>query len=174
MCNLHGTLWRPDDIDAVPPPFDPPSSPDPPRGTPSEGNSTFEYVDEHEEKLKVIGDELMNVIEEVKYISMAERPNLIKLIQNKKLKDLIKEVNYVLGQLTPNDIFITDLNIISYGAALYIQRKMAPWHDEKPTPKSKKKKVELPWKVKLQKKIDKLRKELSILVTSGPLTKSVT
>ena len=64
--------------------------------------------------------------------------------------------------------------MISYGAALYIQRKMAPWHDEKPTPKSKKKKVELPWKVKLQKKIDKLRKELSILVTSGPLTKSVT
>ena len=87
-------------------------------------NTCTDTLDEDEERMKVIADELMNTIEEVKHISMADRPNnLIKLVQNKKLKDCIKEVNYVLDQLTPNDIPITYLNTMNYGAALYIQRK---------------------------------------------------
>ena len=57
------------------------------------------------------------------------------------------------------------------GAALYIQRIHAPWYDEKRKKSPRKGKIVYPWKVKMQKKIEKLRAELSQMMINEPMTK---
>lgn len=119
-----------------------------------------------------ISDELMNTIEEVKLMSMSDRPKLIKLIENKQFKTLLKRVDHILQNLISIDIPITELNHTHFGAALFIQRQLAPDHDEKHTKANRKSsKKDHPWKVKLQKKIQKLRAELSLLSSTGPPTR---
>ena len=57
--------------------------------TPSTQESEMSmFVDEEEEKLKVIRDELCNTIEEVNRINFQDRPRLIRLVQNRSLKTL--------------------------------------------------------------------------------------
>ena len=46
----------------------------------------------------------MNTIEEVKRVTMEERPHLIKLVQNKTLKTLTHHVNTILHDLIPEDL----------------------------------------------------------------------
>ena len=65
-----------------------------------------------------------------------------------------------------------ELNYTHFGAALYIQRKIVPDDDEKrPRRNNQKSNKDHPWKIKLQKKIQKLRTELSLLSSSGPPTR---
>ena len=127
--------------------------------------------DEYDEHVRTICDELLNTIEEVKRVTMEERPHLIKLVQNKTLKTLTHHVNTILHDLIPEDLPLLELNNTSFGAALFIQRKIAPWYDEKRKKPKRGKKNVMPWKYKLQKKVDTLRKELSLLTTKEPLTK---
>ena len=87
-------------------------------------------IDPEEEQMK---DELMNTIEYVRTMKMEDRPCLIKLVQNKKFKTLRHSVDRCLHELFPGDLAITELNAVSFGAALYIQRIHAPWYDEKVT-----------------------------------------
>ena len=118
-------------------------------------------------------DDLMNTIEEIRPMSMDERPRLIKLVENKKFKTLLHKVNQCIHDLTPGDLTITELNLFTYSAALYIQRIHAPWFDEKKVLKNRKGKKEYPWKVKLQKKIEKLRGEISRMMINEPKTQSL-
>ena len=105
-------------------------------------------------------------------MNMSDRPRLIKLIENKKFKDLLKRVCHILENLIPIGIPLMELNNTHFGASLYIQRKLAPEFDEKrPKKDSPKIKKEHPWKTKLQKKIQRLRAELSLLSSSGPPTR---
>ena len=97
--------------------------------------STIETPDTEEEKMK---DDLMNTIEEIRPMSMDERPRLIKLVENKKFKTLLHKVNQCIHDLTPGDLTITELNLFTYSAALYIQRIHAPWFDEKKVFKNRK------------------------------------
>ena len=127
-----------------------------------------EPVNQEEEQMK---DELMNTIELVRAMKMEDRPSLIKLVQNKKFKTLRHSVDKCLDDLFPGDMSITELNNISFGAALYIQRIHAPWYDESRKKSARKGKIVYPWKVKMQKKIDKLRAELSQMMTYEPVTK---
>lgn len=69
------------------------------------------------------------------------------------------------------DLSALDLNHTTFGAALFIQRKIAPWYDEKRKKTKRDKKHQKPWKYKLQKKVDTLRRELSLLMIKDPPTK---
>ena len=129
------------------------------------------FVDDEDDDVKAIRDELMNTIEEVKRINFSERPRLIKLISNKTLKTLTITVNTIIDELIPVETPILELNSITFGAALYIQRTIAPWFDEKRKKPKRGKKNAMPWKYKLQKKVDTLRRELSLLVKKEPHTK---
>ena len=84
------------------------------------------FIDEDEELLRLIRDELVNTIEEVKRINFNSRPRLIKLMQNKTLKTLTQQVNSILQDLIAVDISALELNNTTFGAALFIQRKSAP------------------------------------------------
>ena len=76
----------------------------------------------------------------------------------------------MVDELFPGELTITELNVVSFGTALFIQRKHAPWYKEKRQP-GRRKKIVYPWKVKLQKKIEKLRGELSQMMQYQPITK---
>ena len=71
-------------------------------------------------------ENLSNRIEEIKTMNMKDRPKLIKLRNNRKLKDLIYMVNLALGRLFTVVPDITELNAINYGAALFIQETILP------------------------------------------------
>ena len=133
--------------------------------------SSTEGKDE-EEAMK---DELMNVIEEVRAMKFQDRPSLIKLTENKKFKELLQSVNSTLYDTILGEVSITELNNITYGAALFIQRKLAPWYEENRPRKNRNGKKEYPWKMKLMKKIQRLRGELSQMMSakSGPVTKNL-
>ena len=154
-----------------------PVSPGPPE-QPNDVNRTLDDDDirqmREEDEMRTISDEIMNVIEEVRNMSMKERPRLINIIQNKTFKVKLSQVNNILQNLILEDISPTELNITNFGAALYLQRQLAPWYDEqKPETFRKYMKKEYPWKVKIQKKIQKLRAELSLMLSSRPLTKNL-
>ena len=96
---------------------------------------------------------------------------MIRLAQNKTLETLTFQVNNILHDIIPEDIPTLELNNTIFGAALYIQRKTAPWYDEKRQKPKRGKKHQMPWKYKMQKKIYTLRKELSLLAIKDPPTK---
>ena len=118
----------------------------------------------------LIKDELCNTIEEIKGMTFKDRPPLIKIHANKNFKYMLQKVDSKLKELISGDISITEINCINYGAALFIQRKLAPWFDEKRRPQSKMGSKVLPWKQKLKRKVDRLRGELSVMLSSGSLT----
>lgn len=124
-----------------------------------------------DEEMERISDELINTIEEVKNMSMKNRPKLIKLVENKQFKTMLKQVNFIMNDIIEIDVPLTELNNTTYGAALYIQRKLAPWYDEKRPKRSRAPKKESTWKIKIQKKIQNFRKELSLMLQTRPLTK---
>ena len=84
-------------------------------------------------------DEIMNTIEEVRSMKMEDRPRLIKLVENKNFKTPLHSVNGVVDELFPGELTITELNVVSFGTALFIQRKHAPWYKEKRQPGRRKK-----------------------------------
>ena len=76
-------------------------------------------------------EELANKIEETRGLSMEDRPRLIKLRENRKFKDLLEKVNQGLTRLIPVGPSLTDINCANYGAAWYIQNKLAPEYVER-------------------------------------------
>lgn len=63
---------------------------------------------------------MANKIEETKHISMEERPKLIKIKECKKFKQMLEKVNAGLKNMVPEEISLTELNHVNYGAAWYI------------------------------------------------------
>ena len=59
-------------------------------------------------------------------MEMKDRPKLIKLRNNRKLRELIQKVNLAINRLFTRIPNITELNNINYGAALFIQEKILP------------------------------------------------
>ena len=116
---------------------------------------------EIEAEQRELEEELSNKIEETRNMSMEDRPKLIKLRENKKFKELLKKVNIALRRLIPTNISLTEINYVNYGAAWYIQSKMAPEHVMKKGKDTRTRRTEPPWKVKMMKKIERLRAEIS-------------
>ena len=125
-----------------------------------------------------VAAELCNVIEQVKLMPMKDRPKLVKLYENRKVKQYIKKVNEVIEDIILPEPNLTEVNTINYAAALYIQNKVIVnknTSSKKGQGKEKKKKKpsEPEWKVKMQKNINMKRKEHSQIVQylKNPTTK---
>ena len=114
-----------------------------------------------EPEQRELEEELANVIEETKGWNMEERPRLIKLRENKSFKELLKKVNQCITRLIPVGSSLTEINCANYGAALYIQNKLAPDYVKKRGASTRKKSTIPPWKKKIEQKISQLRAELS-------------
>ena len=117
-------------------------------------------ADPHQMQLE---DELANTIEEVKRMTLNERPKLIKLFESKAFKQTTDMVNRALNKLVPRGSSLTELNSVSFGAGLYVQRKTAPWYKENSFPNPMRVKRVPAWKSKLTKRLNILRKETSQL-----------
>ena len=104
-------------------------------------------------------EKIANIIEEVKAMDFEDRPPLSKVQAYGKAKKLIKKVNIALQRLVPDSTSLTELNQITYAAALYINRYIFPEHHQSQI-KPKTRKVPL-WKRKLQKQLEFSRKHLS-------------
>ena len=136
----------------------------------SEPSVVEEQPDERQIKLE---EDIMNVIEEVKRMTLEKRPTLIKFKETKKYKELKIEVNQVVGNMNIEDLDLNELNTYHYGCALYIQRQIAPWFNETKTNRKRNKPKTPPWKTKITKRINQLRAEISQMTTKEPLTKSL-
>ena len=112
-------------------------------------------------ELRELEEELTNKIEETRRMPMEERPKLVKVKENRKYKELLKKVNTSLSRLIPIDITLTEINCANYGAAWYIQSKMAPESVKRNRKEIKRKNDKPPWKVKIENRINKLRAEIS-------------
>ena len=53
---------------------------------------------------------------------------------------LLKSVDVYLSEMFPGELPILDLNIVTFGAAVFIQKKHVPWYDEKRNRTGRKKK----------------------------------
>ena len=100
--------------------------------------------DDTENEMKVVEEELLNKIEEVKEMPMSERPRLIKLKETKLFQETLSQVNEALGKLTTEEMTLEELNIYTYGSALYIQEKIAPWTKSKALKKNIYMDIEMP------------------------------
>ena len=79
---------------------------------------------------------------------------------NKNTKKLIRMVNRIIKTTSTNDMNITDINIIQYADALLITNKITP---AKPTTNRKPGNGPPAWQQRLQKQIDQLRSDLSLI-----------
>jgi hypothetical protein len=123
------------------------------------GEDTQQHV--AREKLK---EELEIMWHKVRLLQMSERQRLPNLIENNKIIRLKKEINGIIEEiLKENETDITDLNRLIYAAETVITEKVI-----KPGKTVKSRQNKNSWKIRIQKQISNWRKELSILVESGP------
>ena len=91
---------------------------------------------------------------------MKNRKKLPKLKMNKNTKKLIRMVNKIIKTTSTDDINITDINLMQFAGALLITNKETP---AKPTTNRKPGNGPPAWQQRLQKQIDQLRSDLSII-----------
>ena len=141
---------------------------------PNETQSTTVLEESFEDDLERVRleEQLLNTIEEVKRMPMNKRPRLVKIIETKTFKKLLSEVNSALSGFAEQYMDMNELDAYTFGAALYIQRTIAPWVKEE-DPVIRKQQSEPPWKTKIKKKINTLRAEISQMTKNEPLTRSL-
>ena len=115
---------------------------------------------------------MLNTFEEVKRMSLKNRPILVKLKETKNFKQLLVEVNQTIGDMQLEQFNLDELNQFTYASALYIQRKIAPWVKEE-RPRKDRRNRNPSWKEKRQKKINQIRAEISVMMANEPQTKSL-
>ena len=103
---------------------------------------------------------------------MKERKKLSKLKNDKKLKGVVKTLDKVVGKTSTDNIQLTTINQMQYTAALLITNKITP---PKPTTNRKPRGGPPAWQQRLQKQIDQLRGDISIITvyTNGNTTNKI-
>ena len=128
--------------------------PTPPRPPNQDQNNNLAEIDVDQQELEV---ELANKIEQTREMSLEERPRLIKIRESKRFKELLKKVNTGLTRITPIDSTLTEINHTNYGAAWYVQSKLAPEHTQGSRDASRRNRNKVPtWKRELQTRIERL------------------
>ena len=91
---------------------------------------------------------------------MKNRKKLPKLKMNRNTKKLIRMVNKIIKTTSTDDMHITDINLMQFAGAHLIANKEIP---AKPTTNRKPGNGPPAWQQRLQKQIDQLRSDLSII-----------
>ena len=96
-------------------------------------------------------------------LQMSERERLPKLKENSKLVKLKEEMNGIIEVLLEEDESdIADLNNLIYAAATFMTQTM-----NQPSKRSKNRRNEHFWKIRMQRQISNWREELSIIAETG-------
>ena len=116
--------------------------------------------------------EYLELFEEVKSQPMKERKKLYKLKNDKKLKRVVKTLDKIIEETSTDNMDLTTINQMQYTAALLITNKIRP-----PKPATNRKPRGWPpaWQQRLQKQIDQLRGDISIITkyTNGNTTNKI-
>ena len=91
---------------------------------------------------------------------MKDRKKLSKLKNDKKLKGVVKTLDKIIEETSTDNIHLTTTNQMQYTAALLITNKITP---PKPTTNRKPRGGPPAWQQRLQKQIDQLRGDISII-----------
>ena len=111
-------------------------------------------------------------LKEVKSQPMKDRKKLSKLKNDKKLKGVVKTLDKILGKPSTDNMDLTTINQMQYTAALLITNKITP---PKLTTNRKPRGGPPAWQQRLQKQIDQLRGDISIITeyTNGNTTNKI-
>ena len=116
-----------------------------------------EYNTDDYEQLK---EEYLELLDDTKSQPMETRKKLPKLKTNRNTKKLIRMVNKIIKTTSTDDMNITDINLMQFAGALLITNKITP---AKATTNRKPGNGPPAWQQRLQKQIDQLRSDLSII-----------
>ena len=127
---------------------------------------------DHDYDYDQLKDEYLELLEEVKSQPMKERKKLSKLKNDKKLKGVVKTLDKILGKTPTDNMDLTTINQMQYTAALLITNKTTP---PKPTTNRKPRGGPPAGQQRLQKQIDQLRGDISIITeyTNGNTTNKI-
>ena len=151
-------------------PVEPEVNPEPEHPIPPTYHETPDDDDDYDyDQLK---DKYVELLEEVKSQPMKERKKLSKVKNDKKLKRVVKILDKIIQETSTDNMDLTTTNQMQYTAALLITNKIAP---PKPTTNRKPRGGPPAWQQRLQKQIDQLRGDISIITeyTNGNTTKRI-
>ncbi|XP_026685290.1 uncharacterized protein LOC113470790 [Diaphorina citri] len=124
-------------------------------------------IPHHNESQVCLHERFERKFDEVKQKRMEDRPRVPKILENNKAKRIINNVNRMLCEkYEGTDLNITDINNIIYTSAyiVYVDTIENDKRISNNQKKEKHKKKQIPsWQIRIQKKINDYRFELSIL-----------
>ena len=150
-------------------PVEPEVNPEPEHPIPPTYHETPDDNDDYDYDHVQLKDEYLELLEEVKSQPMKQRRKLSKLKNDKKLKRVVKILDKIIEETSTDNVDLTTTNQMQYTAALPITNKITP-----PKPATNRKPICRPpaWQQRLQKQIDQLRGDISIITeyTNGNTT----
>ena len=166
--NIHEESTRP--ISEEDHPAIEPCNPEPENPALPETAETTEEPEDNTDDYEQLKEEYLELLEDTKSQPMKNRKKLPKLKMNKNTKKLIRMVNKIIETTSTDDMNIIDINLIQFAGALLITNKVTP---AKPTTNRKPGNGPPAWQQRLQKQIDQLRSDLSIIseYTNGNTSK---
>ena len=155
-------------------PVEPEVNPEPEHPIPptSTYHDTPDDDDDYDYDYHQLKDEYVELLEEVKFQPMKERKKLSKLKNDKKLKRVVRTLDKIIEETSTDNMDLTTINQMQYTAALLITNKITP---PKPTPNRKPRGGPPVWQQRLQKQIDQLTADISIITeyTNGNTTTKI-
>ena len=147
-----------------------PCNPEPENPALPETAETTEEPEDNTDDYEQLKEEYLELLEDTKSQCMKYRKKLPKLKINKKTKKLIRMVNKINETTSIDYMNITDINLMQFAGALLITNKVTP---AKPTTNRKPGNGPSAWQQRLQKQVDILRSDLSIIneYTTGNTSK---
>ena len=137
-----------------------PYNPEPENQSLPEAAETTDKPEDNTDDYEQLKEEYLELLEDTKSQPMKNRKKLPKLKMNMNTKKLIRMVNKIIKTTSTDDKNITDINLMQFAGALLITNKETP-----STPTTNRKPGNGPpaWQQRLQKQIDQLRIDLSII-----------
>ena len=137
-----------------------PYNPEPENQSLPEATEITDEPEDNTDDYEQLKEEYLELLEDTKLQPMKNRKKLPKLEMNRNTKKLIRMVNKIIETTSTDDMNITDINLMQFAGALLITNKETP---AKPTTNRKPANGQLAWQQRLQKQIDQLRSDLSII-----------
>ena len=147
-------------------------NPEPEHPIPPTNHETPDVDDDYDYAYDQLKYEYLELAEEVKSQPMKERKKLSRLKNDKKLKRVVKTLDKIIEETSTDNMDLTTINQMQYIAVLLVTNKITP---PKPTTNRKPRGGPPAWQQRLQKQIDQLRGDISIITeyTKGNTTNKI-
>ena len=151
------------------------TTPEPPPSEEQSSSESDDYVpsvdQEDDDDYEQLKEEYLELLEEVKSQSMKERNKLSKLKNDKNMTMLVRTIDKIMDETLTDTMDLTTINKIQHTGALIITNKVAP---RKLGPNNKPRSGPAAWQERIQRLIDQLRGEISIIseYTKGNTSKT--